>query len=196
MLTAAEITRSVYGAWRLAHADPGGMQFFDTTIDGFWRSFRVALLTLPAYLLLLWIERGSTTAAEIGAPAAGSWIEIAAIDLIAYAISWLAYPLAVYYLAETLDREREYFGYIVAFNWSAVLQVAAFVPVAAITGLSLLPPPLDVLLHFAVVAALLAYSWFIAKTALRIGGLAAGGLVALDVLIGLLISGISDAMIR
>ena len=196
MLTAIEITRSVYGAWRLAHADPAGMQFFDTTVEGFWRSFRLAPLVLPAYLLMLWIGR-TTMTVGIGAPAAGSWIAITAIDVIAYAISWLAFPLAAYYLAETLDREREYFGYIVAFNWSsAVVQVGVSLPVAAITGLSLLPPPVDVLLQFGVVAALLAYSWFIAKTALRIGGLAAGGLVVLEVLISLLISGVSDAMVR
>lgn len=195
MLTTAEIARSVYGAWRLAHADPQGMAHFDATPEGFWRSFRVAFLLLPAYALLLWMElalpppEGSQPAVATGG------IRLVAIELIAYAISWMAFPLAAHYLAAALGRQREYVGYIVAINWSAVLQTALLLPLAAVNVAGLLPSPVAELLSFAVLVALLAYGWFIARTALGIGGLAAAGLVAVDVLIAVLISVIKDSML-
>lgn len=194
MLTAGEITRSVYGAWRLAHADPIGMQFFDTTVEGFWRSFRLAILLAPAYALLVAFDYMAPASDGIE-PATSSPARIAAVESIAYAIGWMAYPLAVYYLASALDREREYVGYIVAYNWSTTVQVVVMLPLAGITRLHLLPAPLADALGMAAAAALLAYSWFIAKTALKIGGWASAGLVAMDLMIVLLITAIKNTMI-
>ena len=42
-----EITASIYGAWRLALLDRSGMNWFNHSIEGFWRSFFVALLIAP-----------------------------------------------------------------------------------------------------------------------------------------------------
>ena len=50
MLTIPEIVRSVYGVWRLARFDAIGMEWLDRTDEGFWRSFRVAILLLPVEL--------------------------------------------------------------------------------------------------------------------------------------------------
>ena len=53
MLSLAEIGPALYGAWRLAHFDPDGMRYFDRSIAGFWRSFRVALLGAPLWIIIL-----------------------------------------------------------------------------------------------------------------------------------------------
>lgn len=193
MLTLAEIVRSTYGAWRLAHADPGGMAYFDATEEGFWRSFRVAVLLAPAYALLIAFDY---MVAPPGAPEiTASPARIAAVESIAYALSWIAYPLAVHYLAAALDREREYVGYIVAYNWSSVVQVSVFLPVAAIATFQLLPSPVGEVLGLAALGAVLTYAWFIAKTALKVGGWPAAGLVAMDVMLVLLISETKDTLI-
>ena len=42
MITAREVSYGLFGAWRLAHLDRRGMEYFDTSIDGFWRSFWAA----------------------------------------------------------------------------------------------------------------------------------------------------------
>ncbi len=193
MLSIGEITRSVYGSWRLAHLDPGGMAYFDATEEGFWRSFRVAILVAPAYALLVLLGY-AVTPVDTAAPPPGD-VRLVAVEAIAYAIAWMAFPLVAHYLVMALDREREYVGFIVAYNWSSVLQIGVMLPVAAINAAGLVPEAVGGVLGFAAAAALLAYSWFIAKTALRTGGLPAAGLVAMDVMINFLLAFIKRAML-
>ena len=41
------------GSLRLARGEPTGLSYFDRSLDGFWRSFRAAVICYPLYLLLL-----------------------------------------------------------------------------------------------------------------------------------------------
>ena len=86
MLNLAEIVRSVYGAWRLAHLDPAGMTYFDRTEEGFWRSFRVAILVAPAYALLIALDYATPSADPAAPVATVSLFRLVAIESIAYAI--------------------------------------------------------------------------------------------------------------
>ncbi len=187
MLTIRELVRSVYGAWRLAHLDPGGMVFFDATVEGFWRSFRVAILLLPIELLALGLRLGMQ-------PSEAGLGRIVTVDLIGYAIGWMAFPLAAYYLVAALGREKEYVGYIVAYNWSSILQMGVHLIVLTLAAGQMLPDVVLNLLEWIVLAALLGYVWFIAKTALKIGNLPAVGLVGIDLMISFLIAGIEIPM--
>jgi hypothetical protein len=47
-----EVQLAVRGALRLARGDPRGLDFFDASIDGFWRSFRAALVAIRSLILL------------------------------------------------------------------------------------------------------------------------------------------------
>lgn len=188
MLTIRELVRSIYGSWRLAHFDPSGMVFFDATPEGFWRSFRVAILLLPIELLALGLQLGMR-------PSESGLGRIVAVDLTGYAIGWMAFPLAAHYLVVALGREKDYIAYIVAYNWSSILQMGVHIVVLTLAAGQMLPTIALSILGLVVFAALLTYVWFIAKTALKIGGLPAAGLVAIDVMIGFLLAGIEDAMI-
>ena len=53
----AEIARSLTGAWRLFLGRPDAMRFFDTSVDGFWRSFRAIILVAPLYALTALADR-------------------------------------------------------------------------------------------------------------------------------------------
>jgi hypothetical protein len=59
----AEAWLALTGALRLARGDPGGMACFDASEEGFWHSFRAAVLCYPLYLILLAfpIELGTST---------------------------------------------------------------------------------------------------------------------------------------
>jgi hypothetical protein len=188
VLTAREIVRSTYGAWRLAHADPGGMAYFDATEEGFWRSFRVAILLLPLHVLAVWLQIDSASVEE-------HWMRILAVDLIAYAIGWMAFPLAAHYLAMALDREREYVGYIVAYNWSNMIAAPFGFVVLVLMLSGLLPVFVRHLLFVGMLAALALYAWFIARAALRVGPWPAAGLVAIDVLITYLLFVVEASLI-
>ena len=188
MITAAEIARAIQGCWRLARLDPSGMDFFDKTIDGFWRSFWVAALVAPAYMLLGWFDGG---AAAVEAGTARHYT----VEGIAYVISWVAYPLAMFYLARLMDREQDFIGYAVAYNWSHIFQVAVFLPVWAMAPDDPTAPSGWSLIMTVATVIVLIYVGYIAKTALRITAMMASGVVALDVALSLLIGGIRDALL-
>jgi hypothetical protein len=188
MLTSAEIARSSYGAWRLLLGDASGLTHIDTSPQGMWRSFLVAPLLLPVFALAV-VEH----AIEIEASA--SWARIFGIELSAYAIGWSAFPLAMSWIAPMIDREREYDGYIAAGNWSNMVQFALVLPLILLGLAGILPQGALQILSVVVSLVLLAYGWFIAKTALRLPALGAVAIVALDFIIGFFISAISDLMI-
>ena len=160
MITAAEVARAIQGCWRLARLDPSGMDYFDKTIEGFWRSFWVAALVAPAYLLLGWFDGGGA-AVEAG-PA-----HHYAVEVIGYVISWVAYPLAMFYLTRLMDRAADYVGYIVAYNWSHIFQVAIFLPVWAMAPADPAAPSGWSLIMTAATLIVLVYVGYIAKTGRR-----------------------------
>ncbi len=177
MISLQEISIAVSGAWRLAHRDSAGMEYFDKSIVGFWKSFWVAAIVLSGYAILTVDHLGEF---EISAGP----ITILLVQGIGYAIGWVAFPLAMFYAAEAIDRRAHYLGYIVAHNWADVIQVALMLFVMLLEMLNFLPAGLTGLLHFLTVMAILYYEWFIARTALEVSGLVAAAVVSLNIAIG------------
>lgn len=185
MLSAGEISAGVYGAWRLAHLDPTGMRWFDRSIEGAWRSFLVAVLVAPGWALILYM-----TAAP--PPDLARYVVIQAI---AYVVLWATFPLVLAHLAPIIDREEELPDFIVAYNWSAIPQMALMLPLAWLLSTEEAVSGWIQALVLLGRLALFAYEWFIVKTALRVGGFGAAGVVILDLLISLTITAVSDLMI-
>jgi hypothetical protein len=183
MITAREAAYAIYGAWRLARFDAGGVQFFDNTVEAFWRSFYAALIALPGYGLLVLLRVAGTT--DAGAPP----MTVLVVESISYAAGWFAFPLAMFYVARTFDLTASYFRYIAAYNWAIVLQVTLLLGVTAVTASLPLAPGVVQLVFLVASFAILAYQWFIARATLGIAAGAAAGIVALDLVLGLLING-------
>jgi hypothetical protein len=175
MLSLAEISHATYGAWCLARRDANGMRYFDTSLAGFWRSFRVAVLSAPFNGLLIYFSLTGT-----GVNIGGDWFHILAGETIGYVIGWTAFPLVMFYLSEAIGRRDEYLGFIVAYNWATIVQLAIILPPAFVYWLGVLPHFAGVLLMAVGNIALLLYEWFIVRTALKLSNLAAVGIVALD----------------
>jgi hypothetical protein len=186
MLTLAEIGPGIYGAWRLAHFDPDGMRFFDRSIRGFWRSFYVAVLAAPLWIIILAVQISQS---HIG----GGWARLVIAESIAYIVGWVAYPLAAFYLTRLIDREQQYVGFIVALNWGTLLQLAVMVPAHIIAGFNLLPVGLGMLIFYGALVATMVYEWFITRTAIGLSGLAAASFVLIDIVITVLVDWISQA---
>src|SRR5438067_6056815 len=124
-----ETQLAIGGALKLARGDARGLGFFDISVDGFWRSFRAALICYPMYLVLLSFR---VTEAQL---AASSVPRIIAVETIAFAIAWVAFPLLILPLARLLGRENRFLLFMVAYNWSQVLQTVLFVIVAIVAAL-------------------------------------------------------------
>ena len=181
----SEVQLAVGGALRLARGDRSGLAVFDTSIDGFWRSFRAAIICYPLYLLLL--------SFRVAGPqwAASGIAKILIVETIAYVISWVAFPLAILPLVGWLGREHRFLAFMVAYNWSQIPQSALFVLVGLDSAAGLLPPPAAHTAELAATLAVLVYEWYIGRVALAVTRAQATLVVIIDVALGVLLSRVS-----
>jgi pimeloyl-ACP methyl ester carboxylesterase len=183
-----EAAYALVGAWRLARLDPGGMAYFDRSLAGALRSFRAAILVYPLFLLLLAIRLRPEQWDRAGP------LRVVVVETIGYVLAWTVFPLATLQLARLIGREAQWPGFIAAYNWAQVLTTTAILFCAALAtsgglgGLGRVLPALAVLLA-------LAYGGYIAYVALQTTPQVAAGIVALDVAISLIVSGVTDALL-
>ena len=189
MPNGAEIASGVYGAWRMLRFDPRGMAFFDGTVEGFWKSFYAAVLVAPGYAIVVALHLSAD-------PPATGFLHLLSIEVLAYVVGWLAFPLAAFHLCEWIGKTAGYVVYIVAFNWSKVIQLCLYLPATLINEAGLLPTGLEPLLDLLVALVIIAYQWFVTKVALGMSGFGSAGFIMLDFAIGLLIISVTDGMIR
>ena len=182
MVSLRETTRSLYGAYRLARFDAGGMAFFDTSVGGFWRSFYAAAFVAPFYAILLALRYGL----EIDPPHPMRFFLLYAD---AYVISWLAFPVVMAGLSRIILRQAHFKRYIVAYNWAAVLQNALYLPFAMLQASESMPREIGNVLGLIVLVVVLVYIWFITRTALAVAAPTAAGVVAVDFFLTLIIHG-------
>jgi hypothetical protein len=153
----AEIRHYFEGAWRLAKGDTGGMEHFDFSADGFWRSFWALVVIAPGYAILV-----ADQYAQRSTPVA-FWPTFTA-EAISYLLGWAAFPIIAIWLTRMFDVAERYVPLIVTLNWSSMVQIAALlVPVALAVVLS---GPMIQFLMLLVSGAVLFYQGFIIKTAL------------------------------
>jgi hypothetical protein len=187
MITARELSLGLFGAWRLANLDRRGMEFFDKTVEGFWRSFWAAALTAPPYALLVLLQLNQRQL---------DWdpLRVLLIEIIGYTIAWTAFPLAAFYLLAALGKQQRFVAYIVAYNWANVIQMAVMLPVAALEAADGLPGPITGIVFIAAFAAVIYYQYFIARVALEVDAPIAIGLVFTDLMLGVLRQSIVHAL--
>jgi hypothetical protein len=183
-----EVSYALYGAWRLARLDPAGLGFFDRSREGLIRSFRAAIIVYPFFLLLLVLRVEDTAWQQAGAA------RVILIETIGYVISWTAYPLATLQLARFLDRTERWPGFIVVYNWSQILQTVLFLAAAALAASGVLPAGLGRNLLLLATIAILLYEWYIARVALDVPGTAATVAVLIDLVIGVLVAHVAEAL--
>ncbi|HTV88718.1 MAG TPA: hypothetical protein VME41_06855 [Stellaceae bacterium] len=176
------------GALRLAVGDRRGLGCFDASLDGFWRSFRAAVICYPLYLFLLALRLDAAQWQQSGI---GTIVVVETID---YIIAWAAFPLVILSLARALRREDRFLSFMVAYNWSQVPQTALFAVIGldGLTGLlslSSLPGA-----ELAAAIATLVYEWYIARVALSVGAAAAALIVVVDLLLGTALGRVAAAL--
>ncbi len=192
MINARDVVMGLYASWRLFLFDRTAIQYIDSTVDGFWISFYAAVIALPGAFILriLFVENNPELLADTGM---GRVTMVFALD---YVYQWVLFPLFMVYLAEAIGRRRQYVTFIVARNWSQVIQIAIILPPAVIllaggaddAGAAWL---LLIAAHFVTWV----YGWFIARNALDISGMAAALIVFAELVISIVISLVSELLI-
>jgi hypothetical protein len=181
----AEIRTTLAGIMRLWRGDIAGFQAFDRSLEGFWRSYTAALLGAPAHALVLLANRGQAAAPIDSA-------HDLLVEAIAYAVTWLAYPLLMLFIADRLGRSSRFFDYMVPYNWATLAGL--FVIGGAALMQVILPQFLAGVLTLVALAAVVHLLWFIAREGLQIGTGLAILIVIFDFSLTFFVSGIADAL--
>jgi len=183
-----EVQLAVGGALRLAVGDRRALGLFDTSIDGFWRSFRAAAICYPLYLVLLCFRVSGANWTQSGVPT------ILVVESIAYVVSWTAFPLLILPLARLLGRDGRFLAFMVVYNWSQIPQSALFVLVGLDGASGMMTPAAASLAQLTSAVAVLVYEWYIARVALLVTGAQATLVVMVDLVLGSVLSRVAAAL--
>ena len=171
-----EIINSLVGALYLARQDDRGLARFNLTSDGFWFSFAAILLLLPFYLLAGEIDKQT-----IDQPGTPDSILLA----FTLAAQWIAWPIAMIFVARILNLSGYYGRYITVYNWASVIIMAfTTLPLLAM-GIGLLGKESAYWLSFMAFLVTLYYRWYITRLTLETGAAIAAALVLGDIVLSL-----------
>jgi hypothetical protein len=177
--TRQEFAAAFAGVRGLLKLDARAFATFDASHDGFWKSFWAAAILAP-------FAAAMVARQAMEAPPESPW-RFVAFQIIGYAVSWLAYPLAMVRISAMLGRSDRYFAYMVPYNWFQLVDIVFQGPLLVLALAGILPQQVEALLTLVVLGAELGYGWYIAKNALRVSGGTAAALVVIDQLISILI---------
>ncbi|MBI1328777.1 MAG: hypothetical protein GC166_02610 [Alphaproteobacteria bacterium] len=190
----AYIRHHLRAALEMARFRGDPMAQFDTTYEGFFRSFWAMAVAAPLMPLIVIGERAmATSAAAMKAiPDAAGPLPLTAgyltFEVASFVLGWLVFPLAMIPIARMLGIGQRYVPYVVAYNWGACIGIG----LSAITSLMFLSGlvPMEVLsfIFLGILIFSLAYLWRIAHIALQIGGVMAAGIVLLDIVLSQFVS--------
>jgi hypothetical protein len=195
MISPREATLALMGAVRMGRFDEKGAIFFNATVQGFWNSFWVAALIAPFYLLELatrWHNTDIPDPDVVAADLAATDLSIGAfryfsVELIMYAMSWVAFPLVMFYVCRTFDWSKRFLNFAVASNWTDLIASALSIPVQIAISLELLTGSAMSFMLALVIVYALGLSWFVARHTLSISALAATGVVSLSIFVNIII---------
>ena len=176
----AEISSSLYGAWRLICLDEDAAKHFNLTTEGFWRSFFAAVVSLPYFAVaILWLPQEAVEA--------GLEVPDPFLSTLAYVLSWVVFPAVAIVLVRTFELSKGYIGYIIAYNWAGALIAQPLLVLAVIEHAGLIDSNTMGALQMPVFFFVLWYGWIIARRPLDAGPWLAGALVFIAKMIDILL---------
>jgi len=124
----SEIEHAFVGCWRLVRGDQSGLALIDVSVDGFWRSFRIAAV-------LAVLDAGDSVAAqayglgdEISSMTLALAIGAMLLGAVTSVLAFCAFPVAVGLLAKPMAITARYGPYITVRNWlTAFLSLPFYV---------------------------------------------------------------------
>lgn len=176
---------SIYGAYRLARFDAKGLTFFNVSVDGFWHSFFAAVLVAPGYMIL--VAQGLLGAPDGYVP----WAFM--VHVASYLVSWIIFPLVALVVTDMLKLGHRFTPLIVAVNWSSVIEVGVFL--LAIALATILPAGPGGTIIIAVTIGIIAYQWFVIRTALQTTGTIALALVLFNLVTNLMLEKLTERLL-
>ena len=188
IVTADEVGRSLKGAVDLLNRRVEGLNAFDMSEQGFWRSFAAIWLTLPAYVVSLAFER-----LRLGLAPDGNLLDHAGLDLMVAAghvASFVALPLVMVVIARRLNLTGAYVPFVIVTNWINVGGLLVLSVPATLLLLGWATPALASAFTLAFAVVILRLQWFATKVTLGVSGSLAAAVVGLGILLNVGISSV------
>ncbi len=157
------------------------MRAFDTSLEGFWRSFQAILLVAPLYYLTALTDQMGV-ASDPGTIVSPE--KFWATEFLTIVLDWIALPALLAVIGGLVGIKQRYPAYIVVRNWATPLMLAPF---AAVSLLGVLGISDEILLipSVAAIAFSLRFSYLIVRRTLDVQLDVAIGFVALDVFVSI-----------
>ncbi|MEM8689448.1 MAG: hypothetical protein AAGF81_19125 [Pseudomonadota bacterium] len=171
-----EVVSSLFGAVRLLRRDPGGLNNFNLTEDGFWRSFSAILFVVPVFALADFALRQDQQLSAMAVMSRKS---------VTLALQWMAFVAAMLVLTRALKISHNYMRFVTVYNWASVIAVGLVLVPVLLYGLGLLGLHAATFVGFFVLLGLVVYAWYVAREALECSGFVAAGVVLLEYLMAI-----------
>jgi hypothetical protein len=187
MSLGTSVVSGMQAALLLARGRSDGLRFVEDDMAGAARSFWAAAICLPAFVclrLLAWT--GSAMPPHAG--------HVLALDLVSFGVGWCGFAVLSHRLVGAMGLGERWPRFIALWNWCNVVQYLLLV-VFSIPGLLGAPALLDQAAQLFGLGWALWLEWFAFRLTLGIGTVAAAGLVALDVAIGVLLAAVAVAFV-
>ncbi|PVB59463.1 hypothetical protein DCO57_22320 [Labrenzia sp. 011] len=188
MMSLNEIRAALDGSWLLLRNRPEGMTYFDLSLQGFWRSFSVVFLLIPAFLISGLAEKEFYFTENMFQPETFPDSAYWTAQMVGLVVDWLTLPILLAVLAVPIGISKSYVPFIVARNWTSLLASVPYMITYVLFLLRIIPPGVAVLLSFSSLLVVLWYRYLVARIALQASISLAAGVVVLDVVLTLLIS--------
>jgi len=175
MSVATSVASGMHAALLLARGRPDGMRYVEDDMAGAARSFWAVVVCLPLFVCLRQIDAEADVADQV---------HQFVLDLLTFVIGWVGFALVSLQVVMAIGRAQRWPRFIVIWNWCNVVQ-CLIVLAASLPGLLGAPAVLDQTALLVAKCWSLWLEWFAIRLALGISPLAAVGMVALDLGIGI-----------
>ena len=184
-----EIVNSLFGSLRLACGDKNGMNYFNTSHLGFWRSFTAAIIVAPIFALLLSV-RYAVSSNDV------NLFRFVLIYAIAYIIGWVAFPIIINYVTDVLGHGKKFVRYIIIYNWASLLQNFIYLPFAILVEAQLIHGTAASIIGLCLLSLVFLYTAFITKTALEVSNGIAAAIIVFDLILSVIISATTQKVLQ
>lgn len=179
MISWLELRLGCRGLAHLARFDGQFLRFFDRSTAGALRSFQLALLVLPFYLVQFWLE------VDASVPDAMQYF---AGRMVGYAFNWISFPLILLFSGRLLERDADMPGCIAMYNWLSLLWVAFQLPLLVLFAIDR-DSTAAIALSYLFLLYSIVLEGFLFMRALRIPAWQAAIMVVVDVVLNIYVIG-------
>ena len=180
-MSAKEIANIFYGFFLIIKFDEKFKDHFENSEEAFWKSFYAAIIVAPLQLIHEW-------GLYISSDEKPNLARTIPIEVLEYTILWILFPLVMTYITKVINREEQYFRYIVSYNWLQMCISITIMPLIILSVFNFLPVSASTFLETMVFLIFISYNIFIAKITLKLQTGPSFSIVLIDILLSLLVT--------